>query len=94
MSLTLAKLERKTALQILFYLYTKKEPAKREELRDNIKGVMETIYSALENLKSFDLIEEEEIGVFPFERRVWLREKGMLIAKRLVEIEDILTTVE
>jgi len=94
MSLSLAKLEKKTALQILVYLFKKKEPVKREELRDNIKGVMETIYSALENLRSMDLIEEEEIGVFPFERRVWLREKGMLIAKRLVEIEDVLKTVE
>jgi predicted transcriptional regulator len=94
MSLALAKLEKKTALQILVYLFKEKEPAKREELRDNIKGVMETIYSALENLRSMDLIEEEEIGVFPFERRVWLRERGMLVAKRLVEIEDILKTVE
>jgi len=94
MSLALAKLEKKTALQILVYLFKKREPVKREELRDNIKGVMETIYSALENLRSMDLIEEEEIGVFPFERRVWLREKGMLIAKRLVEIEDVLKTVE
>ncbi|MEM3642136.1 MAG: hypothetical protein QXH37_09470 [Candidatus Bathyarchaeia archaeon] len=94
MSLEIAKLEKKTALQILVYLFKKNEPVKREELRANIKGVMETIYSALENLKSMDLIEEEENGVFPFERRVWLREKGMLVAKRLVEIEDLLKTVE
>ena len=92
MSLMLAKLEKKAALQILVYLYRKREPSKRKDLRSNINGVMETIYSALEVLKSLDLIEEEEVRVFPFERRVWLREKGMLVAKRLVEIEDILAT--
>lgn len=90
----LARLEKKAALQILAYLYKKGEPGKREDLRSNINGVMETIYSALDVLKSLGLIEEEEIGVFPFERRVWLREKGMLVAKKLVEIENILETVE
>lgn len=92
--LMLAKLEKKAALQIMVYLYKKGEPGKREDLRSNTSGVMETIYSALEVLKSLDLIEEEEVGIFPFERRVWLRKKGMLVAKRLVEIENILETVE
>lgn len=90
----LAKLEKKAALQILVYLYEKGEPANREELRGNIKAVMATVYSALEVLKGLDLIEEEEVGAFPFERRVWLREKGMLVARRLAEIENILNTVE
>ncbi len=94
MSLILAKLEKKTALQILVYLYKKQELANREDLKSNIKGVMETIYSAIEILKSLDLIEEDEGGVFPFVRRAGLKEKGILVAKRLVEIEDVLKTTE
>lgn len=91
--MSLRDLEKTAALQTIAYLY-RKGLATRRDLRDNIKAAMETVYSALKTLKRLELIEEEETRRFPFTRNAWLNEKGMLIGKRLIEIEEILGTKE
>lgn len=87
--MSLVDLEKVTALQILAYVSVKRA-ATRTDLRRNIKGVMETIYSSLKVLDELGLIEEKESASFPFPKEVYLTEKGRRIAEHLVEIEKIL----
>ena len=91
--MSLASLEKKAALQILSYLY-RNESATRTALRKNIKAAMETVYSALGVLKELGLVEESVDDSFAGTKEVYLSEKGMIVAKRLVEIEEILESEE
>lgn len=82
-------LERGATLQILAYLFNK-EKANRTDLRENLNAVMDTIYRALEKLKSLGLIEEVVSNSFPRTVEVYLTEKGVRVAKRVHEVENIL----
>ena len=87
------KLEKTGALQILSHLHQNGE-ATRSDLRTNVNAAMETIYTALENLKSLGLIEETVSNSFPKTVKVHLSEKGIAVAKRVHEIQNILQGVE
>jgi DNA-binding transcriptional ArsR family regulator len=91
--MSLASLEKKAALQILSYLY-RNESATRTALRKNIKAAMETVYSALGVLKELGLVEESVDDSFAGTKEAYLSEKGVTVAKRLVEIEEILESEE
>jgi len=91
--MSLADLEKRAALQILHYL-CKRESATRTDLRKNIKAAMETVYSALVVLKELRLVEESVNNTFAGTKVVYLSEKGVIVAKRLVEIEEILKSEE
>jgi DNA-binding transcriptional ArsR family regulator len=91
--MSLADLEKRAALQILSYLH-KKESATRTDLRKNIKAAMETVYSALGVLKELGLVEESVNDSFAGKKEAYLSEKGVIVAKRLVEIEEILKSEE
>ena len=87
------KLEKTGALQILSHLHQNGE-ATRSDLRANVNAAMETIYTALENLKSLGLIEETVSNSFPRTVKVHLSEKGVSVAKRIYEIENALQALE
>lgn len=91
--MSLADLEKRAALQILAYLYRRRS-ASRTDLRRNIKAAMETVYSALDVLKEMGLVEESVDVSFAGTKEAYLSEKGMIVAKRLVEIEEILKSEE
>ena len=90
---SLADLEKRAALQILSYLH-ENESATRTDLRKNIKAAMETVYSALGVLKELGLVEESVDDSFAGTKEAYLSEKGVIVAKRLVEIEEILKSEE
>jgi len=73
----------------LLYLFQNKR-ATRTNLRENIEAHMETVYSALNDLTKLGLIEEVKSSTFPYTKIVYLTKKGMDVAQRLAEIEEIL----
>lgn len=89
--MSLADLEQTGILQILAFLQ-KNGSATRTDLRDNVKAVMETIYSALNTLRRLELIEEEESKRFPFTRKVWLNKRGRTVGQSLSEIEQTIAS--
>jgi len=91
--MSLADLEKRAALQILSHLY-KRRSATRTDLRKNIKAAMETVYSALDILKDLGLVEESVNDSFAGTKEAYLSERGVIVAKRLVEIEEILKSEE
>jgi len=91
--MSLADLEKRAALQILSYLYRRRS-ATRTDLRKNIKAAMETVYSALDVLKDLGLVEESVDDSFAGTKEAYLSERGVIVAKRLVEIEEILKSEE
>ncbi len=91
--MSLRDLEKIGVLQILSYL-SKMKSAKRKDLKENVKAVSETIYSALEILRRLGLVEEFVSHSFPKTTEVYLTEKGAIVARRLVEIEDVLKAEE
>jgi len=62
----------------------------RKDLKENVKAVSETIYAALKVLRRLGLVEESVTSSFPKTTEVYLTEKGEIVARRLVEIEEIL----
>jgi len=73
----------------LLYLFQNKQ-ATRTDLRENIEAHMETIYSALDDLTRLGLIEERKSTAFPYTKTVYLTKKGIGVAQRLDEIEEML----
>ena len=85
-----AKLQRKGVLEILLYLH-KHGKASRKNLRDNVDAVLETIYkTSLPTLKVLGLIKETRTHKFPFTVEIFLTEKGKKVAKKLLEINELL----
>jgi len=87
--MSLRDLEKIAALQILSYLH-KSKSAKRTDLKENVKAVSETIYSALKVPRQLGLVEESVTQSFPKTTKVYLSEKGATVARRLVEIEEVI----
>jgi len=89
----LAKLEKRGALRVLFYLYNK-EQATITDLRKNVKVATDTLYSTLELLLNLGLITKTEKETFPFATYYSLTDLGRDIAKHLARIEEILARAE
>jgi len=83
-------LQKSGVLEILLYL-RKYQKASRKDLRDNIDVALETLYkTSLPTLKRLNLIEENVIEKFPRTIYIRLTEKGMKIAEKLSEINELL----
>jgi DNA-binding PadR family transcriptional regulator len=82
-------------LQLLSFLYEQKDyTANRSAIKKNVDASMETIYQAIEVLQKYGLIDEVAVGNVPQERRTFLTEKGIVVAKKLSEIREIIKAVE
>ena len=88
--MSITSLQKTGVLEILFYLHTHKK-ASRTDLRDNIHAVLETLYkTSLPTLKQLGLIRETKNSKFPFTVEIVLTRKGEEIAKKVVEINEML----
>ena len=82
-------------LQLLSFLYEQKDyTANKSAIKKNVDASMETIYQAIEVLQKYGLIDEVAVGNVPQERRTFLTEKGIVAAKKLSEIREIIKAVE
>ena len=82
-------LEQEGAIEFLLYLHKKEKVKVSDALRDLDVG-QSALYTALNKLMKAGLITETKGERFPFPRFFTLTDKGMEIAKHLVEIKKIL----
>lgn len=89
--MSLRRLEKIGALQILAFLYTQEgHQANRTELKSNVDAASETIYTALDTLQELGLVEEKIMGSFPRTVITYLTEKGVALAEKIHEAKLIL----
>ncbi len=91
--LSLAKLERAGALQILVYLYQNSEKSEKTQITEIIKGVKaasETVMATIKHLALIELINEAHVKSFPRQHLVWLTPKGKIVAQHLSEVASAL----
>jgi predicted transcriptional regulator len=86
----IASLEKHGALQILVYLYDKKQKANISEIVANVKASRETILSTIEMLKLTGLVYDLRKTKFPYTHFVWLTEKGKEVAQHLLVVSNVL----
>lgn len=93
MSHVLLPLEQKTAMQIILYLLDEEDPSNLVSVLNAVKGGHIATYNALDKLRISDLIndqQEHEYGP----RILSLKEKGKLLAYKIIEIEPFLSKQE
>lgn len=89
--MSLRRLEKIGALQILDFLYTQEgHQANRTGLKSNVDAASETIYSALDVLRERGVVEEKNMGVVPKIVITSLTEKGVALAEKIHEAKLIL----
>jgi DNA-binding PadR family transcriptional regulator len=82
-------------LQLLSFLYEQKDyAANRSAIKNNVNASTETIYQAIEVLQKKGLIDEVAMSNMSQEKRIFLTEKGIVAAKKLSEIREIIKAVE
>jgi hypothetical protein len=93
---SIAKLERAGALQILVYLCKNVDKGKLKitDITKNVKASIETVNAAVTWLKENSLCEEEWVKSFPPMHLVWLTPKGAEVAQYLVPVADLLLSKE
>lgn len=82
-------LEHTRTVRFLIFLH-KKDSVPISHIRWQIKGGQKTIYDIIRRLKNASLIKEEIEQEFPWRRVITLTGKGIVIAKKLEEIQLIL----
>lgn len=82
-------LEHTRTMRFLIFLH-KKDSVPISHIRWQIKGGQKTIYDIIRRLKEASLIKEETEQEFPWRRAIKLTPKGVLIARKLEEIQLIL----
>jgi DNA-binding PadR family transcriptional regulator len=82
-------LEHTRTVRFLIFLH-QRNGVPISHIRWQIKGGQKTIYGIINRLKRVRLIKEEPEKEFPWRRLIKLTEKGMLVAKKLEEIQVIL----
>lgn len=83
--MTIKQLENKGTLQLLLFLH---EQGKTKITDIQIEAAKATLYHALNSLSDLELIEEERSP--PFTRYIQLTADGKTIAKKLLEIRQVL----
>jgi len=81
--------ETKAALRVLLFV-GRHEGINITEIIRSMRVGQKAIYTALKTLNDLNLIEEKTGGRFPYPRLFYLTVKGRNVAKRLVEIEQLL----
>jgi len=89
--MSLADLEQTAALRTLAFLH-KTRKATRTQLIMAVNASTTTLYKALSKLKKRELIQEKKKHMFPFTVEVTLTQRGQIVAKQLVAIEETLKT--
>lgn len=87
--MSIKELENKGALQLLIFLH---EQGKTKITDIQIEAAKNTLYHALNSLSDLELIEEERSP--PFTRYIQLTADGKTVAKRLLEIRQVLEAKE
>jgi DNA-binding PadR family transcriptional regulator len=82
-------------IQLLSFLYEQKDyAANRSAIKKNVDASTETIYQVIKVLQKHGLIDEVAMSNVSQERRTFLTEKGIVAAKKLSEIREIIKAVE
>lgn len=83
-------------MPILLYLYERQEKGKISigEVKRNVKAASDTVISTVTLLALNGLLNEDLEPKIPFRHWVWLTEKGVQVAARLVEVAHALHSLE
>jgi predicted transcriptional regulator len=87
--LSIEILEHTRTVRFLVFLH-KKGSVPISHIRWQIKGGQKTIYGIIRRLKEASLIYEEVEQEFPWRRVIKLTEKGIQVAEKLEEIQELL----
>jgi len=82
-------LEHTRTIRFLIFLH-KEGSVPISHIRWQIKGGQKTIYGIIKRLKDTHLIQEETQKDFPWRRVIKLTEKGVQVATKLEEIQELI----
>jgi len=95
MLMLLQDFEKIGILQLLTFLYGQKNyAANRSAINENVDASKETIYKVIKVLQKYGLLYEAVMGNKPQEKRIFLTQKGIVAAKKLSKINEIILEVQ
>lgn len=93
----LETLEKKAGtLQILVYIYTQRDKGKVNitNIQDSINVAKETAKTTIEYLILKGYLEHEKVKSYPPQHLIWLTEKGLKVAEKLLSVAHSLRQFE